>query len=125
MNIENVEGSNQDDVIVGDNWNNVIYGFDGNDHILGLDGDDYIYPGNGENSIDGGLGNDTVDYSGLDVSLSVIQEDLAFIAQQLNHTFESLQKKDTLEDVENILCSRSKKCQIMGNSNSNILEGSD
>ena len=40
VNVENVRGSNNDDVIIGDSANNVIEGFGGNDTLSGGDGND-------------------------------------------------------------------------------------
>lgn len=52
--IENLSGSNFDDILTGNGGNNSITGGAGNDTIAGLSGND---------TIDGGTGNNTVDYS--------------------------------------------------------------
>ena len=56
FNIENVEGSSQDDVLIGDGGVNELSGLDGADLFKGLSGDD---------TIDGGAGDDTAIYRGL------------------------------------------------------------
>ncbi len=69
-NIENVDGSQSDDVVTGNNGANVIGGFAGNDIIEGLGGADTIEAGSGDDMvivgagdgrvIDGGVGFDTL-----------------------------------------------------------------
>ncbi|WP_170574936.1 hypothetical protein [Ruegeria atlantica] len=63
--IENVIGSNHDDLIIGDAKDNFLSGVNGNDDIFGGEGRDYIVGGKGYNKIDGGAGVDTIDYGGL------------------------------------------------------------
>ena len=81
--IENVTGTNLDDVLIGNGSNNGLTGLagadtlrglsgsdplnggDGNDTLEGGDSNDSLRPGPGANSVDGGNGVDTVDYSGL------------------------------------------------------------
>jgi len=63
--IENVDGSNQSDLIIGDDNDNRLIGNKGGDTIYGRDGDDFIV---GEN-IHGEAGNDTLTGEGYDVSL--------------------------------------------------------
>lgn len=53
VSIENLVGSDYDDVLVGDNQSNQIYGRAGNDKLVGGDGADRL---------DGGDGNDTASY---------------------------------------------------------------
>jgi Ca2+-binding RTX toxin-like protein len=68
-NIEDLQGSNFDDVLDGDNARNMITGWDGIDTIRGFDGNDWLYGGEGDdtlygmNQIDrlfGNAGNDTL-----------------------------------------------------------------
>lgn len=65
ISIENVDGSNQGDLIIGDDQDNHLIGKGGNDTIYGRDGDDFIV---GEN-IHGEAGNDTLTGEWYDVSL--------------------------------------------------------
>ena len=57
--IENVIGSNHNDVIIGSNGTNYLYGMDGNDNIQGAYGND---------TLDGGAGDDTL-WGARDVNL--------------------------------------------------------
>lgn len=59
--IENVNGSDHNDVLNGDAAANNLYGNAGADTIDGMDGDDSIYGGSGDDTLDGGLGSDTTD----------------------------------------------------------------
>ena len=68
--IDNLQGSNQSDVLVGDGADNVLSGRDGgdtlhgnggNDRLIGGSGSDFITGGSGEDTILGGAGNDTID----------------------------------------------------------------
>ncbi|WP_341363648.1 calcium-binding protein [Thalassospira sp. SN3W] len=65
ISIENVDGSNQSDLIIGDENDNHLIGNKGGDTIYGRDGDDVIV---GEN-IHGEAGNDTLTGEWYDVSL--------------------------------------------------------
>ncbi len=86
INIGNISGSKNDDVLTGDQQDNYIYGYDGSDQIDGMegndtlwgeDGDDWIKGGDGDDliyveisndTVDGGGGTDTVSYSGVIIS---------------------------------------------------------
>ncbi len=68
--IENVDGSQHDDVIIGDGDANTLVGWHGDDIILGQagadlifgnDGDDFLYGGAGADLIHGGNGADLID----------------------------------------------------------------
>ncbi|WP_037306715.1 CHRD domain-containing protein [Ruegeria halocynthiae] len=58
--IENVEGSNDDDLILGDENDNVLNGNDGDDTIRGLAGNDVLNGGAGNDILEGGADNDTL-----------------------------------------------------------------
>lgn len=59
--IENVVGSDYDDIIDGDNYANILYGGYGSDELDGYDGDDFIFGEDGDDVINGGYGNDVID----------------------------------------------------------------
>jgi serralysin len=59
LNIENIWGSNFNDVLAGDNNAGQVYGFDGDDNLSGLGGDDFFYGGVGADTIVGGDGVDS------------------------------------------------------------------
>ncbi|MEO0967765.1 MAG: chondroitinase-B domain-containing protein, partial [Cyanobacteria bacterium J06639_18] len=61
VNIENLSGSEQDDIIVGDEGKNTLRGLDGADQLQGKDGDDKIYAGEGNDTLEGGTGNDVLE----------------------------------------------------------------
>ncbi|MFN4056650.1 MAG: calcium-binding protein [Roseinatronobacter sp.] len=58
--IENLTGSNFNDVLEGDDAANILYGLEGNDTIFGLAGDDLIFGGLGRDQLFGGSGIDTI-----------------------------------------------------------------
>jgi Ca2+-binding RTX toxin-like protein len=62
-NIEDVNGTKLDDIIIGSKSDNTLDGGDGNDKISAGDGNDTLIGGAGTNYLDGGNGVDTVDYS--------------------------------------------------------------
>jgi hypothetical protein len=56
--IENILGSNFNDIIKGSHGDNRLEGDDGDDHIEGKQGQDTLYGGNGNDFLGGGQGND-------------------------------------------------------------------
>ena len=62
VNIENVRGSEFDDVITGDAGNNRLEGQDGDDDLFGGDGNDFFRGGAGDDLLDGGAGVDRIEY---------------------------------------------------------------
>ena len=69
VNIENLEGSDEDDVLTGDSGKNSLHGRDGvdtldgregNDTLDGGDGNDTLYGRDGADTLEGGKGNDTL-----------------------------------------------------------------
>ena len=67
--IENVEGTNLDDVIRGNTSDNMFIGNLGNDTLDGRDGDDHLIGGAGADLLQGGNDNDTLDGGNNDDSL--------------------------------------------------------
>ena len=61
-NFQNVNGSDNADIIVGDDKANVLNGLGGNDTISGGGGDDTLIGSSGSDSYSGGLGFDTLTY---------------------------------------------------------------
>ena len=59
--IENLTGSNFDDILEGTETANALSGLEGNDTIYGLGGDDLIFGALGSDQLFGGSGNDTID----------------------------------------------------------------
>ena len=58
VNIENIRGSEHEDVLSGDENANTLRGNDGNDELRGNSGDDMLYGGTGDDRLDGGEGAD-------------------------------------------------------------------
>ena len=55
-NIEDLHGSEHDDILKGDDKNNRLFGFGGNDELTGRGGDDWLDGGRGDDMLDGGEG---------------------------------------------------------------------
>ena len=72
--VENLLGSNHDDILSGDNHANRVDGRDGNDELRGNGGNDVLEGGSGADLLDGGPGMDMASYSlsgtGVTVNLS-------------------------------------------------------
>src|SRR5215813_4048922 len=64
VSIENMWGSNFDDVLEGDDQANSIFGLDGNNVIRGGGGNDQLYGGSGNDTFYGGAGADRIDGAG-------------------------------------------------------------
>ncbi|PCG14153.1 MULTISPECIES: cadherin domain-containing protein [Sphingomonas] len=73
VDIENVTGSAEDDILIGDGGGNVLIGGAGDDQLVGAAGDDTLRGGSGDDVLNGGAGADiiqggdgfdTADYSG-------------------------------------------------------------
>ena len=56
--IENLAGSQYDDILVGTPGDNLLVGFRGNDELYGGFGDDFLFGEPGADELDGGYGND-------------------------------------------------------------------
>lgn len=59
--IENIDGTDQGDVILGNFAANRLFGFAGDDRIEGRDGDDTLLGGDGDDQLSGGTGNDQLE----------------------------------------------------------------
>ena len=92
--IENLYGSNFDDILRGDGGANRIWGAAGNDTLEGGDGNDTLYGGAGADMMSGGTGTDRVSYSDAPAGLTV---DLAVAA---NNT--GIAAGDTFDAIENL-----------------------
>ena len=61
INIEGIEGSAYDDVLIGDNGRNRLEGGDGDDELRGNDGADWLFGGGGNDLLEGGDRRDVLD----------------------------------------------------------------
>ncbi len=77
-NIQNVQGSAKNDVIIGNNQENYLNGGDGNDDLEGGDGDDVLLGGKGADIIRGGGHIDTTTYLDSSSAVSVNLSGRAF-----------------------------------------------
>ena len=64
IDIENLRGSDFNDILTGNNQSNGLSGGPGNDLLWGSSGNDYLKGGEGADRLVGGSGNDTAIYSG-------------------------------------------------------------
>jgi Ca2+-binding RTX toxin-like protein len=121
--IENVVGSNFDDIIIGSSVANVLeggggidalYGRGGRDLLYGDAGDDYLDGGAGADHLDGGRGLDTADYRN---SPDHVLVDLDSGTGQYGDA-----EGDTLLSIENVTGSNHADI-IYGNDGGNVLEG--
>ena len=58
INVEGLQGSEHDDVLIGGNNGNQLYGNDGNDELYGNEGRDWLVGGAGADRLEGGPGLD-------------------------------------------------------------------
>lgn len=63
IDVEIINGSQFDDVLIGDSGNNSLYGEYGDDTLIGGGGDDYFLTGPGDDIVDGGAGNDVLGFN--------------------------------------------------------------
>lgn len=69
--VENLEGSEYDDVLIGDSADNRIEGRAGTDVLDGMGGNDTLEGGDGDDTLRGGGGTDTVSYADASAGVAV------------------------------------------------------
>lgn len=128
--IENVVGSNGDNIIIGDDDDNVLDGADGEDSILAGGGDDTVIGGKGEDLyLDGGDGdNDTLDWSQADTDNNVSNSNAFILEQNLIldgywRVFHNESIYVEMQNFENIIGSNFAGDDIRGDDNPNVLSG--
>lgn len=85
ISIEDVTGSDFDDVIIGDTIDNYLYGGSGRDVLIGGEGDDLLEGGNGApNQLQGGLGDDMYYVEANDTLVEFEDEGYDSVATTLN-----------------------------------------
>ncbi|HYC97644.1 calcium-binding protein [Brevundimonas sp.] len=85
VSIEDVTGSDFNDVIIGSAESNYLYGGEGRDVLIGLDGDDLLEGGNGAaNQLQGGLGDDRYYVEANDTLVEFANEGYDSVATTLN-----------------------------------------
>ncbi|KZL18280.1 calcium-binding protein [Pseudovibrio sp. WM33] len=116
VNIEHLEGSHYDDVLIGDSNNNFLYARNGLDRLYGGAGDDTLNAyGSGADYLDGGEGNDTVRYVSSQTAVNANLYD------------SSLNEGDATDDkyisIENIIGTAVYSDTLTGNAGDNRLWG--
>jgi len=117
--VEDIVGTDFDDVLTGSASNNRIAGGDGDDVLSGLAGNDIFDEGTADNGSDrfiGGLGTDLVDYSGRTVALLVTMDGL------VADDGESGEGDDVEADIED-LWGGDEADDITGNDLANFIDG--
>ena len=101
-NIENLGGSNFDDILTGDHENNSLRGLDGDDILKGGRGNDYLLGEKGADTIDGGEGEDWSSYitseNEVTVSLANRRDADGYIVGHIGGDAEG----DRLKNIENL-----------------------
>ncbi|WP_310467570.1 calcium-binding protein [Sphingomonas sp.] len=115
VSIENLTGSDFDDVLLGSTASNMLNGGGGEDTLRGSDGDDVIDGGAGNDAIDGGTGTDTASYASATAAVTV---NLNIAAGQNTVSAGT----DTLTAIENVTGSNFNDI-LTGNPNANVLSG--
>jgi Ca2+-binding RTX toxin-like protein len=125
--IENVQGSLHNDILVGDGGPNALYGLAGDDSLFGGGGDDHLFGGLGKDLLaggagadvlDGGANIDTADYSDSPEGVAVALERDGEVGHGSHGTAEG----DTLFSVENLIASIYDDF-LIGNNQANRIEG--
>ena len=113
--IDQIIGSDFDDVLTGDARNNQLYGGAGDDELIGGAGDDLLSGGVGADVLNGGAGKDYVNYS---TSKAAVTVDLSG-----NISFGGDAQGDELISIENISASQYDD-HLTGNGEDNTIYGS-
>ncbi|WP_199903428.1 Ig-like domain-containing protein [Neisseria wadsworthii] len=114
--IENLVGSEHNDVLTGNSADNNIYGGAGNDTINGGKGNDYLDGGEGEDTLIGGEGNDSYVIDNASDTIQEAQD------QGEDHVYSSI--THTLgEHLENLTLIGSNSINGTGNAQANVLRG--
>jgi Ca2+-binding RTX toxin-like protein len=105
-NIENITGSNGNDILTGDSDKNTLKGLAGDDTLSGQGGNDYL---------DGGDGSDTASY---------VEKTVAVTVDFKTNEASTATETDTLNSIENAIGGSAKDTFIMNEDNvTNIIDG--
>ena len=115
VSIENLFGTNFNDILTGNAANNVLSGLNGNDQLTGGGGNDTLKGGLGNDTVNGGTGSDTASYSDVTAGVGV---NLNLVGAQ-NTGGGGI---DQLVSIENLTGSRFNDV-LTGNSGNNVLSG--
>ena len=123
--VENLSGSNFDDVLTGDAGNNRLVGRQGSDHLFGGDGNDTLIGGGGYDHHDGGNGVDTVDYrSSWGMVVVNLQSGKGSGAEAANDTYVNVENV-VGSDFDDHLTGNAGVNRLTGNAGNDTLSGGD
>ncbi|WP_257263845.1 calcium-binding protein [Endozoicomonas sp. ONNA2] len=127
--IENLTGTENDDVITGDTVANTLTGMAGNDTISGGEGNDKLYGNAGNDTLAGGIGNDEL-YGGEGTDIA----DYSYLTSGRSFNLNNFTNQgimtlapgdeDKLYSIEGIIGTQGDDT-LIGNADSNILDGHD
>jgi Ca2+-binding RTX toxin-like protein len=132
--IEDLTGSNFNDVLAGSAEANFLFGQGGADHLIGLDGDDLLDGGAGADLMSGGAGNDSyvVDDAG-DAIAEAIAGGIDFVEASISFTLGSGLEDLTLtgaaalsgtgNSLDNFITGNSATNTLTGNGGNDALDG--
>lgn len=126
VSIENLIGTNFNDILIGNSANNVLSGLGGNDFLSGLAGNDQLNGDTGNDTLLGGLGNDTLnggtgsDTASYSDAIAGVRVNLHLVGAQ-NTGGGGI---DTIVSIENLTGSRFNDV-LLGNAANNVLLGFD
>jgi Ca2+-binding RTX toxin-like protein len=122
--IENLIGSDYDDILTGDGAANILIGGDGVDELHGAAGDDVLEGGAGNDLMTGGAGIDTVSYAGVMVSSTDPDQKTGVTADLGDPTQQNTVRAglDTMSEMENLVGSDYDDI-LTGDGGANVLVG--
>jgi Ca2+-binding RTX toxin-like protein len=125
VNIENLTGSADNDILTGDSGSNVLEGGAGDDILNGAGGDDTLYGGAGNDTMVGGAGNNLLD-GGADINTADFSAETASVTITLmggaDGSATGAGFTDTLRSIENVI-GGSANDTIVADSNANFIDG--
>lgn len=124
LNIENLFGSNYDDVLRGTAAGNVMYGGAGNDQLAGREGDDTLFGGDGNDIVGGDTGNDRMD-GGAGTDLALYNASTGAVTVDLGIGYAQNTGgagTDTLLNIENLFGSNYSDV-LRGSASDNVIYG--
>ncbi len=121
-NIENLTGTDFNDVLTGSAFANILTGGAGDDTISGAAGNDTIYGGDGNDLLLGGAGNDTIDGGAGINTASYADATLAVTVNLMTGVASGGGGIDTLTNIQNLVGSAFNDT-LQGSSGDNVLDG--
>ena len=117
VSIENVFGTNFNDILTGNGADNVFSGLAGNDQLTGGGGNDTLNGGSGNDVLNGGTGSDTASYTSATAGVTIN-------LNQAGGQNTGGGGIDQLVSIENLAGSRFSDV-LLGNAGNNVLAGRD